>query len=113
MPVQRRGKRTLDPHPDVQALGGPFVGQAVPIQQLGLAGACQTRAEGDRLADPDDILGLLRGRAVSVADSCGRRAPGWEESRLEGQPLGTLDLGLTDGKLRMETLCQRQRVRQG
>ena len=39
----------------------PFVGLAVSIQQLGLAGACQTRAEGDRLADPDDILGLLRG----------------------------------------------------
>ena len=36
-----------------------------------------------------------------------------EESRLEGQPLGTFDLGLTDGKLRMQTLGPRQRVRQG
>ena len=82
-------------------------------QQLGLAGTRQTRAEGDGLADPDDILGLLGelSRQRRGLDAGDQLRVG-EEPCLEGQPLGTLDLGLTDGKLRMDTLGPRQRVRQ-
>ena len=64
------------------------------------------------MTDANDILGLLRElRRQRGRLDAGDQLRVGEEPCLEGQPFGTLDLRPTDGKLRMETFSQRQRVR--
>jgi hypothetical protein len=89
------------------------IGQAVSIQEFSLTGASQTRTERNGLTDANDILGLLRElRCQRGRLNAGDQLRVGEEACLKGQPFGTLDLRPAGGKLRMETLGPRQRVRQ-
>src|SRR5262249_9616610 len=90
LPVQCCGKRTLDPHPDVQALGSQGIGQAVPIQEFSLTGASQTRTERNGLTDANDILHIPPNFVVKCV-TAHRKPPEVRICRLRNQSLvGTL-----------------------